>query len=232
MLRRRKVAKHLATSISEDSFSYARHEDSIAAEAALDGIYVLRTTVTDGDLGSGEIVASYKSLAHVGSGLALPFPSPTAHERGRAWIRAHVFCGSCCTTPPGTCTTASRPSSCLAARRRSRPRPPGAALSLLLPAPRGPGQGRCKRTQAGPPVHSFDSLLADLATICLNQIQPAGLALPGFSLVTTPTPLQHQALDLLGVSHRLGLGSQHPHQQHPETPGKQPCTPITGELPG
>ena len=48
------------------------------------------------------------------------------------------------------------------------------------------------------------SLLADLATICLNQIQPADPALPGFQLVTTPTPLQRQALDLLGVSHRLG----------------------------
>ena len=53
-------------------------------------------------------------------------------------------------------------------------------------------------------MHSFTSLLADLATICLNQIQPADPALPAFQLVTTPTPLQRQALDLLGVSHRLG----------------------------
>ena len=41
-------------------------------------------------------------------------------------------------------------------------------------------------------------------TICLNQIQPADPALPGFSLVTSPTTLQRQALELLGVSHRLG----------------------------
>jgi len=54
-------------------------------------------------------------------------------------------------------------------------------------------------------VHSFRTLLADLATICLNQIQPADPGLPGFRLVTTPTPIQRQALDLLGVSHRLGL---------------------------
>jgi hypothetical protein len=52
-------------------------------------------------------------------------------------------------------------------------------------------------------VHSFQTLLADLATICLNQIQPADPALPAFRLVTTPTPLQRHALDLLGVSHRL-----------------------------
>ena len=54
-------------------------------------------------------------------------------------------------------------------------------------------------------MHSFASLLADLATICLNTIAPADPALPGFRLVTTPTPLQRRALDLLGVSHRLGV---------------------------
>jgi hypothetical protein len=43
-----------------------------------------------------------------------------------------------------------------------------------------------------------------LATICLNTIQPADPALPSFRLVTTPTPIQRRALDLLGVSHRLG----------------------------
>ena len=54
-------------------------------------------------------------------------------------------------------------------------------------------------------MQSFTSLLADLATICLNQIQPADPALPGFRLVTTPTSLQRQALELLGVSHRFGV---------------------------
>jgi hypothetical protein len=61
-----------------------------------------------------------------------------------------------------------------------------------------------KRTQDAKPAHSFRTLLADLATICLNQVQPADPALPGFRLVTTPTPIQRQALDLLAVSHRLG----------------------------
>ena len=54
-------------------------------------------------------------------------------------------------------------------------------------------------------MHSLTSLLTDLATICLNQIQPADPALPGFQLITTPTPPQRQALDLLGVTHRLGI---------------------------
>jgi hypothetical protein len=53
-------------------------------------------------------------------------------------------------------------------------------------------------------MHSFATLLADLGTICLNTIAQADPALPGFRLVTT-TPLHRQALDLLGVSHRLGV---------------------------
>ena len=80
--------------------------------------------------------------------------------------------------------------------------------SPVAPATRSPralAKAAAKHTAGGLPVHSFTSLLADLATICLNQIQPADPALPGFRLVTTPTPLQRQALDLLGVSHRLGV---------------------------
>jgi hypothetical protein len=80
--------------------------------------------------------------------------------------------------------------------------------SPVAPAARSPralAKAAAKHTEGKLPVHSFDSLLTDLATICLNQIQPAGPALPAFRLVTTPTPLQRHALDLLGVSHRLGI---------------------------
>jgi hypothetical protein len=55
-------------------------------------------------------------------------------------------------------------------------------------------------------VHSFGSLLAHLATICLSTIAPADPALPGFRLLTTHL-IQRQGLDLLGVSHRLGVAS-------------------------
>ena len=65
MLNRRKVAKHFTIAITGDSFSYARNQDSITAEAKLDGIYVLRTSVEPGDLDSSEVVSSYKALAQV-----------------------------------------------------------------------------------------------------------------------------------------------------------------------
>ena len=61
-----------------------------------------------------------------------------------------------------------------------------------------------KRTEDNYPVHSFTSLLADLATICANQIQPTN-DLPAFTILTTPTPLQRRALELLGISHHHGL---------------------------
>jgi hypothetical protein len=74
--------------------------------------------------------------------------------------------------------------------------------SPVAPAARSPqalAKAAVKRTPDDLPVHSFGSLLADLATICLNT------TLPAFRLVTTPTPVQRHALDLLGVSHRLGI---------------------------
>ena len=65
VLNRRKVGKHFRIDIGDDHLSYARDQDSIAAEAALDGIYVLRTSVAAADLDSPQIVSSYKALAQV-----------------------------------------------------------------------------------------------------------------------------------------------------------------------
>src|SRR5713101_8664676 len=93
-LNRRKVAKHFTTGIGEDHVRYARNQDSIAAEAKLDGIYVLRTSAAAGDLGSGEVVSSYKSLAQVERAFRAfntdldirPIRHRTADR-----VRAHVF---------------------------------------------------------------------------------------------------------------------------------------------
>ncbi len=65
MLRRRKVAKHFTIDLGDEHFSYARNTGSITAEAALDGIYVLRITVEANGLRSGEVVSSYNALAQV-----------------------------------------------------------------------------------------------------------------------------------------------------------------------
>jgi hypothetical protein len=85
------------------------------------------------------------------------------------------------------------------------PRPPGQPGRPRRPLPARPAKAATKQTPGDLPVHSFATLLADLATICLNTRSAADPALPGFRLVTTPTALQRQAFELLGVSHRLGV---------------------------
>ena len=208
VLRRRKVARHFTTEITDDSLRYARDQDSIAAEAALDGIYVLRTSVASGDLDSGAVVSSYKALAQVerafrafNTDLGI---RPIRH-RTEDRVRAHVFLRMLsyylswhlqARLAPLLFTGDDKP-----AARAARPSPVAPAAR----SPRALAKAATKHTPGDLPVHSFTSLLTDLATICLNTIAPADPALPGFRLVTTPTALQRQALELLGVSHRLGV---------------------------
>ena len=208
ILTRRKVGKHFTIQITDDHFSYARDQDSITAEAALDGIYVLRASGGTGDLDSGEIVSSYKALAHVERAFRafntdLDIRPIRHHTEDR--VRAHVFLRMIsyyitwhmqARLAPVLFTDDDKP-----AAQAARPSP-------VAPAARSPkalAKAATKRTPGDLPVHSFASLLADLATICLSTIQPADPALPAFRLVTTPTTPQRQALDLLGVSNRLGI---------------------------
>jgi hypothetical protein len=208
VLRRRKVAKHFTTDITDDSFNYARNADSITAEAALDGIYVLRTSVEASGLDSTQVVSSYKALAHV-ERVFRAFNTdldirPIRH-RTDTRVRAHVFLRMLSYYITWHMQARLAP---VLFTDDDKPTAQAARTSPVAPAARSPralAKAAAKRTDSNLPVHSFDSLLADLATICLNQIQPAGPALPGFQLVTTPTPLQRHALDLLGVSHRLGI---------------------------
>jgi hypothetical protein len=208
VLNRRKVAKHFVIDIGEDRFSYHRNQDSITAEAKLDGIYVLRSSVEASSLDSGEVVSSYKALAQVERAFrafSTDLDIRPIRHRTEDRVRAHVFLRMLsyyitwhmqARLAPVLFTDDDKQAA-RAARR-----------SPVAPAARSPkalAKAATKHTPAGVPVHSFNSLLADLATICLNTIAPADPALPGFRLVTTPTAVQRQAFDLLGVSHRLGV---------------------------
>jgi hypothetical protein len=208
VLNRRKVAKHFTIAIGDDSFSYARDQDSIAAEAALDGIYVLRASVPADDLDSGEVVSSYKALAQVERAFRAfntDLDIRPIRHRTEDRVRAHVFLRMLsyyvswhmqARLAPILFTDDDKP-----AAQATRPSP-------VAPAARSPkalAKAATKQTPGSQPVHSFGTLLADLATICLNTIAPADPALPGFRLVTTPTAFQREALGLLGVSHRLGV---------------------------
>src|SRR6476659_3882803 len=201
-----KMAKHFTITITEDSFTFCRNEDTITAEAALDGIYVLRTSLPADTLTDDNVVLRYKGLEDVerffrtlNSELDV---RPIRHHLADR-VRAHTFLRMLSyyiswhmkqalapilfydNDKPGAAAKRADP---VAAAQRSD--------QALTKAAR-------KRTQDGVAVHSFTSLLADLATICANHIQPADDT-PAFTMITSPTPLQRQAFDLLGLSYRHG----------------------------
>jgi hypothetical protein len=208
VLNRRKVAKHFTVEITDDSIRYARDQDSIAAEAKLDGIYVLRTSVAASDLDSPEVVSSYKALAQVERAFRAfntDLDIRPIRHRTEDRVRAHVFLRMLSYYISWHMQARLAP---VLFTDDDKPAAQAARTSPVAPATRSPqalAKAATKHTRADLPVHSFATLLADLGTICLNTIAPADPALPGFRLVTTPTPLQRQALELLGVSHRLGV---------------------------
>jgi hypothetical protein len=208
VLRRRKMAKHFTIEVGEQHFSYTRDHGSIAAEAALDGIYVLRTSVNDASLHTGAVVGSYKALAHVERAFRAfntDLDIRPIRHRSADRVRAHVFLRMLSYYLSWHMQDRLAP---MLFRDDDKPAAEATRESPVAPAVRSPkalAKAATKRGEHDQPAHSFSTLLADLATICLNQIQPAEPTLPGFQVVTTPTPLQHRALDLLGVSHRHGL---------------------------
>jgi hypothetical protein len=208
VLRRRKVAKHFTVQVTDDSLSCTRDQDSITAEAKLDGIYVLRTSVAAGDLDSPEVISSYKALAHVERAFRafntdLDIRPIRHHTEDR--VRAHVFLRMLSYYISWHLQARLAP---ILFTDDDKPAAQAARTSPVAPAARSPravAKAATKQTPGDLPVHSLATLLSDLGTICLNTIAPADPALPGFRLVTTPTALQRQAFELLGVSHRLGV---------------------------
>jgi transposase len=202
-----KMAKHFHLDITNDAFSFTRNQDSIAAEAALDGIYVLRTSLPPHTLERDEVVLRYKGLEDVerffrtlNSELDV---RPIRHRLADR-VRAHMFLRMLSyylswhmkqALAPILFQDNDKPA---AAAKRTNPVAPAQRSDQALT------KAARKRTDDDTPVHSFTSLLADLSTICANTIQPTD-DLPPFTKITTPTPLQRRAFDLLAVSHRHGL---------------------------
>jgi Transposase DDE domain len=206
MINKKKVAKHFIVEITDDGIAWRRDEHKIAEEAALDGIYVIRTSLPADALGTGGAVESYKGLENVERvfrGLNSDLLIRPIRHRLKDRVRAHVLIRMLAYYV--TWHMQQRLAPMLfkdhnpAAGKTARPSP-------VAPAQRSPAalaKAATKATTDGGPVHSFATLLEDLATIAASRIQPAG-GLPAFTVITTPTPVQRHAFELLGVSHRLG----------------------------
>jgi hypothetical protein len=201
VLGRRKVAKHFTLTITEDTLAFARNEAAIAAEAALDGFYVLRTSVPAEALDAGATVLAYKSLARVERAFralkSIDLEVRPVHHRLAGRVRAHVFLCMLAyyvawhmrrTLAPLLFEDHDRP----AAASRTSP----VAAAQVSPAARA--KARTRKTEDGAPVHSFRTLLADLATLTRNTVR-FGDNLP-ITVLSRPTPSQQRAFGLLGIA--------------------------------
>jgi hypothetical protein len=204
----RKVAKHFVTEIGDDSFSFYKDEAKIAAEACLDGIYVVRTNLNDEVLDTSGVVSSYKALSQVERafrGFNTDLDIRPIRHRSEQRVRTHVFLAMLSYYVTWHMENDLAP---MLFKDDDPAAGQAARTSVVAPAQRSQGALKkihTKRTADGQPTHSFKSLLADLGTICLNKIKPTEPGLANFSIITTPTPIQRRAFELLGVSHRLGV---------------------------
>jgi hypothetical protein len=202
VLGRRKVAKHFTLTITEDSLAFARDEAAIAAEAALDGFYVLRTSVEAKDLDSGATVLAYKSLAHVERAFrslkSIDLEVRPVHHRLAGRVRAHVFL---CMLAHHVQWHLHRKLAPLLFEDHDRPaaaatRTSPVAAAEVSPATRA--KVRRRKSDDGEPLHSFRTLLADLATLTRNTVRFSD-NLP-MTVLSRPTSLQQRAFDLLGIA--------------------------------
>jgi hypothetical protein len=201
VINKRRVAKHFITNISEAAFTWQRDQDSIGAEAAFDGIYVLRTPVPAQALEAAAAVAAYKDLSNVEQDFKVSKDDldlrPIWH-RLEDRVRAHVLiCMLAChlawhlrkAWAPLTYTDEHPPQrgNPVAPARRSRSADTKAARKI---------------TASGEPARSFRDLLGHLATLTRQTIMIGGHQI---EKITTATPAQRQAFGLLGATIPIAL---------------------------
>jgi Transposase DDE domain len=207
VLQRFKVGKHFQIEITDEQLRYTRDTQSITTEAALDGVYVLRTSGPAEALDAASTVRAYKSLATVERAFRSLktvdlYVRPIGHRLTER-VRAHVLLCMLAYYVEWHMRQALAPllfdddDKAMAEAQRS---------SVVAPAQRSPRARRKAQTQQtddGSSVHSFQTLLRDLGTITQNQIRFVHSSLETTEMLTTPTLLQQRALDLLQVPLRL-----------------------------
>jgi Transposase DDE domain len=203
-LARTKMGKHFKVEFTDDSFHFERKQANIDQEAALDGIYVVRTSLPKREIDREGVVRAYKQLANV----ERAFRSiktidlkirPVFHYTADR-VRSHVFLCMLAYYVEWHMREALAPmlfgEDDIDAAELGR----ASVVAPAVPSTAAVQKARTKRTADGAPAHSFRTLLLDLATIAHNRVRTdATDDAPSFTVITTPTPLQQRALSLLGV---------------------------------
>ncbi|MGZ6589587.1 MAG: IS1634 family transposase [Solirubrobacteraceae bacterium] len=192
-----KVAKHFTLDIADGQFAYQRNSEQIASEAALDGLYVIRTTLAQLKLGAPAAVRAYKQLKH--SEHAFRTMKDTIeirpiHHHLEDRVRAHVL----------LCMLAYYVDYELEHRLApllftdDTPLAPSDPVKPAVRSPSARTKAGSARTAEDFPAYTLPDLLADLATICRNHIR-IGTSEHTLTRLTTPTPLQDRALTQLNI---------------------------------
>jgi len=196
-----KVAKHFELDISERGFTYTRKRDAIAAEATLDGIYIIRTSVSEQQMPAADCVRNYKSLANVERAFrslkTIDLKVRPIHHRKPDRVRAHIFLCMLAYYVEWHMREAWRELMFSDTEQQAK-----ATRDPVAPAQRSASAQAKAATHTladGTPVHSFATLMAELATIVRNTCRtPQAVPdAPAFDLTTTPEPQQQRALDLV-----------------------------------
>jgi len=196
-----KVAKHFELSIGETSFSFQRKRDSIATEAALDGIYIIGTSVPPTRMDAADCVRNYKALANVERAFrslkTIDLKVRPIHHRTADRVRAHIFLCLLAYYVEWHMREAWRELMFADTDQQAK-----ATRDPVAPAKRsqaGLAKVASHTLEDGTPAHSFSTLLAELATIVRNTCRTpnAGTDAPTFDLLTTPNAKQQRAFELL-----------------------------------
>lgn len=207
VLDRHKVAKHFALSITDNTISVTRNTQAIEAEGRLDGFYVIRTSLGEGTLGAADVVRAYKGLCQAERAFrslkTVDLEVRPIHHRLPNRVRAHVLLCMLAYYLEWHMRQALAP---ILFDDHQPTQAAAARSSIVAPAKRSAAARRkaaSKRTDDGLPVHSFRSLITELATFTRNTMALASAPNDTFLLYPQPTAIQARSFQLLGVPARL-----------------------------
>jgi Transposase DDE domain len=194
-LKRYRMRKHFQTTITDTTFTYTRRSEQIAAEASLDGFYILRTSLTETALATGDVVRAYKNLEQAetafGSIKGPDLQIRPIHHHVEDRVRAHVLICMLAYYLTWHLKAAWKPLLFTDEHRPVSPDP----VAKAVRSTGAQHKAQIKRTSTGHPAHSYHTLLSELATQTQNTTRLHG-STSTFQKLTQPTALQAEALDL------------------------------------
>ncbi len=201
VINRYKVAKHFELSIDDSTLTFVRKLEAIAAEAALDGIYIIRTSVAAQQMDAPSCVRNYKSLAQVERAFrslkTVDLKIRPIHHRKAERVRAHIFLCMLAYYVEWHMREAWRELMFADTEQAAKATRDPVAPALRSKSARA--KAASHTLDDGTPAHSFSTLIAELARIVRNTCRTpnAGPQAPTFQIITTPNAKQQRAFELL-----------------------------------